>query len=244
MSYVLSDIDSFVRDETIVAFINFLTGGGLVAAFGQAHRRMRRALSPSFSSMQLKKAFEIIASKAALLSDKMADQAVDPDSDFNCCPLLDSAALDSIAEAGFGYKTRALEDGIENSLLAKTYSTTVKSALGGKMSLLLMIGLGKAISPRMVSIPLTGSNRTIIKQKSVLEKVAMDIIQTKKGTFGGLDKDTIKDELSEKDILSSIVRNNLTSPANSRLSEEELLGQVQTCAHEVKMSEAGNGDYC
>lgn len=25
--------------------------------------------------------------------------------DIDCCPLLDSAALDSIAEAGFGYKT-------------------------------------------------------------------------------------------------------------------------------------------
>lgn len=42
-------------------FMQFLTGGGLVAAFGQAHKRMRRAVSPSFSIAQLRRASQVIA---------------------------------------------------------------------------------------------------------------------------------------------------------------------------------------
>lgn len=77
---------------------------------------------------------------------------------------------------------------------------------------------------------MTHSNRTILKQKRIINQIASEIIKAKKEGLQGLDKQTIHDELhDEKDILSSIVRNNLTSPAHSTLSDQELLGQIQTC---------------
>jgi hypothetical protein len=149
---------------------------------------------------------------------------------FNCCPLLESAALDAIAEAGFGYRVGALEDGIEDCLLAKTYTKTVQAAMGGRLSLLLMIGISHLLSPRFVSLPLTSTNRVILAQKNILDKVATNIVDSKKEKFKGLDKETINSELSsEKDILSNIVRHNLVSPPHSALSDQELVGQVQLC---------------
>jgi hypothetical protein len=69
------------------------------------------------------------------------------------------------------------------------------------------------------------------KQKVILDSIASDLIKEKKSRYEGLDKETIDGELeSEKDILSNIVRNNLTCPNRSNaLTDEELMGQVQTC---------------
>lgn len=248
LQQVTSDIHTFVSDEITVEMMKMVAGGGLVAAYGDDHRRMRRIISPAFSLGQIKQFTPMILQHASGLR-RQIEAAIEHQSVLDVTPFLDAAALDVIAEAGFGHKVRvsalvswdcifasqrsfhalqALELGLQSCELASTYSSTVSSTLAGGLSVLFVASLAKLLRwPTLVRFPLTQTHRALRRQKAIIDRIAGEILESKRKELKDLSDEEVLDV--GKTILSSMMKSNFLGRKETRLADDEVVGHIQTC---------------
>ncbi|KDR75603.1 hypothetical protein GALMADRAFT_226232 [Galerina marginata CBS 339.88] len=203
-----------------------LSGKGLVWAEGHDHKRQRRIMNPAFGNKESKAFVPLFFYHAAKLGSKWKDLIfASPDQE----PVLDvagwfsRATLDAMGIAAFDYHFGTLDNA--GNELGQAYTNLCLDAFGQlstgdilKQTLLpylpktLVSYIGKqAVNPRLEQL----RNASV-----VATKVAKGMIDSK--------ADALQDGKGSRDVMSLLVRANVSENVETRMSEEEMIAQMRT----------------
>ncbi|KAK7032242.1 hypothetical protein VNI00_013200 [Paramarasmius palmivorus] len=203
-----------------------LSGPGITAVTGDDHRRQRRVMQPSFGAPASRELVPIFSSAAVALTNAMKDSIVQSDSEskvFNISKYVSRATLDAIGHAGFDYHFGAMENADNrlaaayNNLFADAFASPTKAAL-------VSMALPTLLPFKLLEFMLHRSNNDRAKRIRLIRDVSRDVArQLLKEKAGDIDQGK-----GNKDVMSLLVKANLSENEKHRLSDEELLSQMTT----------------
>ncbi|KAF9654295.1 cytochrome P450 [Thelephora ganbajun] len=233
-------------------FLSRLIGQGVFAKEGQEHRWQRRILAPAFNSAALKEMYPIFVQKAEELRDRW-DNIIGPSSsipyptppstpppgeresdtvDFSStkntspetiidvCDWMNRATLDVIGLAGFSYSFNSLTNKCEE--VCSAYREMLQAAEkppGFKELFALWFPIIEDILP-------DAATRAIRHSRKVINDAGHRIVTTKREDI--LAKTHQIDYAPERDILSLLIKSNMSEDYTRRMTDEELMDQIST----------------
>ncbi|KAF9478118.1 cytochrome P450 [Pholiota conissans] len=195
-----------------------LTGRGIVWAEGQEHRRQRKIMDPAFSYGEIKSYVPLTAKWKEDIFTSSGQESV-----FNVCTWFARSTLDAMGVAAFDYQFGTLDN--DDNELGNAYANLGIEAFGNLSESDI---IKQALVPYLPKYVLSyirnqvPSRRLEQLRKAYLAgyKVAKDLIDTKS-------KETSTGK-GNRDIMSLLVRANLSEIKETRMSEEEMIAQVRT----------------
>ncbi|KKY38105.1 putative cytochrome p450 [Diaporthe ampelina] len=205
-----------------------LFGEGLVGVDGPRHKRQRKVVGPAFNSAAVDgmgPVFYLMAEKLA--SNWEAELAKDDRFETNAYRDFEALSLDIIGLAGFKYDFKSLQ-GERSELEAALVNVTKSAATGSVYASLraqfpLVGALGHFFSREQIQLD---------RHKSDIEKISERLVQGAKNTMKqsvpGLVENPDQQSHQNRDILTLLVRSNMSSDVKDRLPEKEIVSLVPT----------------
>uniref|UniRef100_A0A0W0GAR6 Cytochrome p450 n=1 Tax=Moniliophthora roreri TaxID=221103 RepID=A0A0W0GAR6_MONRR len=212
-----------------------MTGPGISSVSGTDHRRHRRAMQPGFGGPASRALLPVFFSAATALSNTWRDlivQSEDQSKIFNVSHWLSRATLDAIGHAAFDYQFGAMEDA--NNQLTRTYRNVFAdifgSPSGGAILSMILAGLLPRKCLTFLRDHSFGGQRLerLRSLNEVTNRVARQLVREKAEEIG--------QGKGNKDIMSLLVKANLSEDERSRMSDDELIAQMSvifTAGHET-----------
>ncbi|CAD6897022.1 hypothetical protein A4X03_0g5655 [Tilletia caries] len=197
-------------------------GRGLLTEEGAIHRRQRKVAHPAFTAAAVIDMGPILKEKTGLFVDRLQNfVARSSDSQkegprINIADDLNRVTLDIIGSAGFGYEFNSLTNEEETSELAKAFQTSMHLLSTGSLYGALRLVMGDSIV-RIGRLFRVKEQLELDNARSIIEQLSGDLVnRAKKDAEGG--------DSSAKDLLSLMVRANVSSEvkASQRLTDVEL----------------------
>lgn len=235
--HIFEEVDNFILSNKLVF------GDGLISTLGEQHRKQRKMLNPVFSISNMRELLPIIQTishqlKSILVSNLATHHPVELD----VLPWLSRSSLDCICEGMLGYHSAALDTGNKNEytealrMLGPSISKTMffRSIVPVVMRNFSLYWCKKIADwltiswlptqtmrdfrelRRIVEIMDSGS-RNIFQEKKVALSIPSPMSSQSHDTSGGT---------RGKDIMSIMLKANASSAEGDRLSDVELLGQM------------------
>ncbi|KAF8814486.1 cytochrome P450 [Phlegmacium glaucopus] len=203
-----------------------VAGRGLLWADADDHKRQRKIMNPAFASKECKDLVPTFSAYAAKLTSRWSDMIL-ASPDKSC--VVDTprwaslATLDAMGEAGLDYQFESMEGG--NNELGQAYANLFLGVFGKfTASDVLKQALAKFL-PRFVLERLSdmSSNprlQLLRHASAVAKKVSKSLVDAKTEVV-------MTGKQGSRDILSLLVRSNLSEEASTRMSEEEIMAQMR-----------------
>ncbi|KAG0709098.1 cytochrome P450 [Suillus ampliporus] len=242
MSHVLNS-PIYEKPWQTRTLLSNLFGHGIFTMEGAEHKTLRRLIAPAFSTQSIKAMTPIFFQKAEELRDKWESLAsyltlVD-DAKFPPLPAPPYSPSPSSAEAvidvahwfsratfdvmgltGFDYHFHALQCESEEVYLA--YRNMFRLADKGPG----FRGLVQLYFPVIEKIFPNEATRITDESRRIINEAGQQLIQSKKSVI--LAEKASVSEIKEKDILSLLIKSNLSADVSGRLSDADLLAQLST----------------
>ncbi|KAG5653790.1 hypothetical protein H0H81_010460 [Sphagnurus paluster] len=202
-----------------------VSGKGLLWAEGDVHKRQRKIMLPGFSATEAKRYLPAFTSYAIKLCDKWKDMIFSADDQSTVVDIpfwASRCTLDAIGEVAFDYEFGSLDD--------------ADNTLGQAFSNLLFDTCGKLTDAQIFTqniIAYIPTRLTEFLGDNLPSKKLLHARETAKlSTAVGKDlvaqkMDAHLKGIEKHDILSLLIKANLSENQSSRLSEEELLGVMR-----------------
>ncbi|TYJ59076.1 hypothetical protein B9479_000065 [Cryptococcus floricola] len=219
ISYILSHPATFPKPVHVRAALREMIGDGLVSEEGDVHKRTRKILNPSLGPAAVRKMVPIFYEKSRELAERLSFDLDDQrDNRINILWYISRATLDMMGVAQFDHDFHALSGEAEEMVDAYTGMFQV----GTEVSVMTVL---QFLLPVFKRIP---TNRTAVLDRSLrtARKFGRKIIREKRDNLRsfGLEKDHDHDI----GLLASMLKNQATSCPDERLTDEEILDQVNT----------------
>ncbi|KAL1952219.1 hypothetical protein VTO73DRAFT_1368 [Trametes versicolor] len=232
----------FLKEQDVygepILSMRVLLGPGLLGTEGDQHRRQRKMLNPVFSTKHLREMtplfYEIIhKTRDAMMSrvrggdqsEKTAGKELD------MLSWMGRTTLEVLGQAGLGYSFDPLTEDVADEFASavKSFFPQLVKSVVPRIFLPIAVKLGPASFRRRVVDMLPSPNIQRMKDISdILHARSVQIFNEKKAALARGD-DAVKHQIGEgRDIMSILLRANMTASAEDRLSDEELIGQVST----------------
>ncbi|KZT42326.1 cytochrome P450 [Sistotremastrum suecicum HHB10207 ss-3] len=256
LSFVLSHPDIFRKPDQFQFVLARVLGKGLIFADGDPHRQQRRLLNPAFSNLHIRQMTPTFFSKAFELRDSWSSLASEKESavDATVCEIdamswLSRVTLDIIGLAGFDYAFNATNPRGGADDFQKAFETafngamnfSVMSLLTARFSILRKLVSHVISSAYSSTVMLTFGvgkpskrERDIQEAQTSMRRLGTKLLADKKETIleslSDKDEKITKTTVERKDILSLLIRANMSSevPESARLSDEDILAQIPT----------------
>ncbi|KZT05458.1 cytochrome P450 [Laetiporus sulphureus 93-53] len=197
--------------------------------FGTQHKKQRKMLNPVFSLANMRDLLPIIQPIAdQLLAALLTELPPDGEKEINIIPLMSRTALEYICQAGMGYTFNTLESG------TTSYPTAMRIIMLRPFIPHIVRGLPLRWCNALVDwVPMpalremceiVGTLDSVSKTIYAEKKAAMDGRATKGALVGG----DLGPRMKGRDIISILLKANSSSSDADRLTEAELLGQMNT----------------
>ncbi|EGO02814.1 hypothetical protein SERLA73DRAFT_84668 [Serpula lacrymans var. lacrymans S7.3] len=238
ISYILNS-SVYEKPWQTRSLLSRLLGKGIFAMEGEEHKVLRKLIAPAFSTQSVKAMTPIFYQKAEELRDRWEDitsratsqevsftpTAPTPTSSTNSCVIdvshwISRATFDVIGLAGFDYHFRSLQDESEEVYLAYRNMFGVADKGPG------LKGLVQIYFPFIEKVFPDEGSRVTQESLRVIHNAGKQLVHNKKVVILA-EKADAKD-IKEKDILSLLIKSNLSSDSSKRLSDGELLDQLST----------------
>lgn len=254
MNHILNDTYNYTRSAAGTKATKIIIGDGVVAVFGDEHKKQRKMLAPAFSVDSLKALMPVFTHATDQMMDKFAADTSLEDrwgKDVkDSVKWFGRVTLDIIGRAGFDYDFGAVEQG-PNGLAVRS---TFHAAMASLMNVSAIDGIVGAfmffVVPRLLYIlPLTENVRKMREMRTELIKVSQKIVQAKaaqirKELAAGVNaKETFA---GKKDILHLLMRANMSPDIREedRLSDSVLAGQIVTFIFAGHETSANTLSWC
>lgn len=238
MNHVLNDSYNYTRSAAGTKATKIIIGDGIVAVFGDEHKRQRKMLAPAFSVESLKGLMPIFTHATDQMMDRFGkDTTLEKrwGKDVkDSVKWFGRVTLDIIGRAGFDYDFGAVEQGpnglaVRSSFHAAMTSTMNVSPLDAVVGAFMFF----VVPSLLYILPLTDNVRKLREMRSELIKVSHKIVQAKaKQVRRELEAGVDANETfaGKKDILHLLMRANMSPEVREedRLSDETLAGQIVT----------------
>ena len=238
MNHILNDSYNYRRSKAGTKATKIIIGDGVVAVFGDEHKKQRRMLAPAFSVDSLKALMPIFTDATNKMMDRFEkDTSLEErwGKDVkDSVKWFGRVTLDIIGRAGFDYDFGAVEQGPNGLAVRSTFHDAMTSTMNVSPIDAVVGAFMFFVVPSLLYIlPLTENVRKLREMRSELIKTSHKIVQAKakqirKELEAGVDaKETFA---GKKDILHLLMRANMSPEirAEDRLSDETLAGQIVT----------------
>ncbi|KAJ7151604.1 cytochrome P450 [Mycena filopes] len=203
-------------------YLGRLLGRGVFNMEGAEHRALRKLIGPAFTSQAVKAMSPIFFQKAEELRDRwdaLVSTAGSPSTTFDVAHWISRTTFDIFGLAGLDYHFNALHDESE-----EVYSAYRRMfAISDKSSQLRV--LKQLYLPIVEKIWPDEKDKITQKCLKTIRDCGMGLIQTKRETVMAEKLDFCSEE---KDILSLLIKSNLSNEPSNRLSDTELLDQLSS----------------
>ncbi|KAL5486054.1 hypothetical protein ACEPAI_7098 [Sanghuangporus weigelae] len=225
--------DQYIYEETSMFITsNALTFGvSLLSTLGDHHRKQRKMLNPVFSLKHMRDLLPILYPITYDLRDVLVEQVRNGARQIDVLHWLSRAALEYIGQGGFGYKFNALHD--EESSKYGEYVKKIGPTLFKTTFLRRFLPWCTKIgSPTFRRKVVENTPSKLVKEcveiVDVLESGSKLIYEKSKKALENGDETTYEKVGMGKDILTVLLRANMTAKESDRLPEEEVIGQLNT----------------
>ncbi|KAF8814480.1 cytochrome P450 [Phlegmacium glaucopus] len=203
-----------------------VAGRSILWADADDHKRQRKIMNPAFASKECKDLVPTFSAYAAKLTNRWSDMIL-ASPDKSCVVDMPRwaalATLDAVGEAGFDYQFESLDGG--NNEFGQAYADLFLGVFGKFTASDVLKQASANFLPRSVLERLAdmSSNprlQLLRHASAVAIKVAKSLVDTKtEAVMAG--------KQGSRDILSLLVRSNLSEEASTRMSEEEIVSQMR-----------------
>ncbi|TFK53929.1 cytochrome P450 [Heliocybe sulcata] len=250
--HIYTETDMFIMANKLIF------GDGLISTLGEQHKKQRKMLNPVFSLANMRDLLPIIQPIADKVSAIFLEQIPDGDSkEINILPWMSRGALEYICQAALGYSFNVLDpkrtSGFGEAIQKLAPSglrlifvrpfvplflrTITSPSLRNKFAERFPLKAFQDL--RGVVDVLDKGTRRIFKEKKArmmssgaIEASWVEVEGDRKSGVGGQDKEEgerdLGDRMRGRDIMSIMLRANMSSEESEALSDEELLGQMST----------------
>ncbi|KAH9899237.1 cytochrome P450 [Cubamyces lactineus] len=226
---LVRDQDSFEETDMFIDTNRLLFGEGLIATLGEQHKKQRKLLNPVFSLANLRAILPRIQPIANELTARLRAELPQDGSfkEIDVLPWLRRGTLEYVGRGILGVKLDSLD-----SAKANAYT----SAICNVQHVALKVFFLRPFVPWAVRnlSPYWGNKlidwlpfpalRELREISYVLQRSARDIFLAKKAEV----EEVGAEEGSSTDLMSIMLRANSSTQEKSRLSDEELTGQINT----------------
>ncbi|KAJ6501513.1 cytochrome P450 [Mycena vitilis] len=208
------------------SYLGRLLGRGVFNMEGAEHRFLRKLIGPAFTAQAVKGVSPIFFQKAEELRDRWdalvsasASDASSSTATFDVAHWISRTAFDIFGLAGFDYHFNALHDESEEVYSAYRAMFTI-SDKSSQLRVLKQLYL-----PIVEKIWPDKDDKTTQQCLKTIRDCGVGLIQTKRETCMAEKLDFSSED---KDILSLLIKSNLTNEPSLRLSDTELLDQLSS----------------
>ncbi|KAK7691797.1 hypothetical protein QCA50_005200 [Cerrena zonata] len=228
----LREMESYEKPEWNVDAIHMTLGPGLFGVQGETHRKQRKMLNPVFSVNHMRAMtplFYTVAHKlCAGIETQLADEKA---ATVNMLDWLGRTALELMGQGGLGCSLDNLERPVPNA-----FGDAIREllpAVSDFSELQFLFKYVKRLGPAWLRnavadiVPLSKINhlrRVALKIESESTKILADKI----ALLGSGDDNAVHQVGEGKDIMSILLRANMSASPAESLSEEELIAQMST----------------
>ncbi|TKY90424.1 hypothetical protein EX895_000422 [Sporisorium graminicola] len=238
MNHILNDSYNYQRSAAGTKATKVIIGNGVVAVFGDEHKKQRKMLAPAFSVDSLKALMPIFTDATNKMMTRF-EQDTSLEERWgkgvkDSVKWFGRVTLDIIGHAGFDYDFGAVEQGPNGLAVRSTFHDAMTSTMNVSPVDAVVGAFMFFVVPSLLYIlPLTENVRKMREMRNELIKVSQKIVQAKakqirKELEAGVDaKETFA---GKKDILHLLMRANMSPEIRpeDRLSDDVLAGQIVT----------------
>ncbi|KAF8134953.1 cytochrome P450 [Boletus edulis] len=229
--HIYTETDMFIMGNRLIF------GLGLISTLGEQHRKQRKMFNPVFSLANMRDLLPIIQPIADELCTILRSQLPSDGSveEINVLPWLSRGALEYVCQAALGHSFDALDIHKENE-----YLEAIRNLAPSVLQLLMVRPLTPFVvrnfslywRNRIMDWAPLEALRDLRRVVQVMDATSKRIFAEKKAIMEGRAEPkgpgNLRSRMKGKDIMSIMLKANMSSCAADRLTDEELLGQMNT----------------
>ncbi|KAF9061654.1 cytochrome P450 [Rhodocollybia butyracea] len=229
---VVKDADIFEEPDSVIDGTRVSFGEGILSTLGDQHRKQRKMLNPVFSIAHLRQMVPVFFSVGRRLRDVLESKVQNGPQEVDILLWMTRTALELVGQAGLGYSFDPL-----TSDDVPPYITAVKQL---QITMIRMALAAQYILPWASRIGSPGFRRFIVNivpwkdlhiGRDILDTMyntAIHVYNIKKKALDEGD-DAVSAQIAHgKDIISILMKDNRNASLSDRLSEDEIIGQLNT----------------
>ncbi|KAG1854210.1 cytochrome P450 [Suillus subalutaceus] len=209
---VVKDQHIFEEPSFFVMFNKLLFGEGLISTVGEQHRRQRKLLNPVFSTSNMRRLLSILHPISDRLTSTLVSKlpADGSHKEIDILPWISRCALDGVCQGILGYPSDTLS-AAEND----PYPEALRK-IGPLIGKLMKFMADVREMRRTVETMDSASRKAFLEKKTAMEaKETPDPVDT-----------ACRDSDSMTSMMDIMLKANVVSSNTERLTDEELLGQM------------------
>ncbi|KAH7913646.1 cytochrome P450 [Hygrophoropsis aurantiaca] len=226
--------DQYVFEETrqFIATNKLVFGDGLLSTEGDHHKRQRKMLNPVFSINHMRHMIPVFQEITGMLRDTIADQVKDGPKEINMLEWFTRTALELVGQSGLGYSFDSLKVNTPSnaySFAVKNFVPALQKTMMVRQYLPMLSKLGPASFRKWVVKTLPWKAlRELDDIVEIMDKTSTEVFESKKAALER-GEETVMQQIGQgKDIMSILLRANMTASEGDRLPDSELMGQMST----------------
>lgn len=208
-----------------------ILGEGLLATVGEHHRRQRKMFNPSFSTGQLRQMLPTFYGVVDKLRQALTSRIKDVPAEVDILDWMTRTALEIVGQGGLGYSFDPLIEDVPNACA---------EAMRALEPTLFPMYILRVFMPQIVKIGSPAFRRWILeltpyrrlqRLKNItdtLENTAKQILAEKKAALAEGDEALTRQVGEGKDIISVLLKANMSASDENRIPDSELLGHMTT----------------
>ncbi|KAF7297700.1 Cytochrome P450 [Mycena kentingensis (nom. inval.)] len=244
VAHILGNAYDYPKPDFVRESLATMAAGmdGLLTVEGEQHRRQRKILAPAFTAAHIKSLTPVFWNYAEQLREKwlgLADEAAGKPARIDALAWLARATLDTIGVAGFGYHFNALTDDHRDEL-AQAFADIFSTARKFRVMTIL-----QAWFP--VLRRFRRNNGVMARATATMRRIGMGLIEERSRAVMEEQRRALQDKgavegdktVLGRDLLSVLIRSNLSTGTRSTMSVEEVLCQISAfiaAGHETTAS--------
>ncbi|KAI0716728.1 cytochrome P450 [Earliella scabrosa] len=228
---VVKEQDVYLETDMFVMTNKLLFGEGLISTLGEQHRKQRKMLNPVFSLANMRSLLPTIQPIADKLLERLRSELPKDGSarEIDILPWMTAGTLQYVSTAVMGITIDTMDRTKKNE-----YADALRAINPAAFKVLLLRPfvpmVVRNLSPywrnKLVDWLPFPALRELRDISNILERAAKEIIQTKKAEMerGG---ESASDS-QRRDLMTIMLRANMSTSEKDRLTEDELIGQINT----------------
>ncbi|KAJ7157698.1 cytochrome P450, partial [Mycena crocata] len=230
-SILNKDLDIYEEAPIAISMTSLMFGKGIFSSMGEEHRKFRKMMVPAFSTANLRGMMSHFYDVAERVRDGLlAPQVAVGPQELEMASIFTRTSLELIGRSGLGYSF----DPLVLDCPKNEYAETIKNLLPvlSKMPLVFpfvpfVVKIGTPAFRRWVLDMLPSKSLHRLRDMvDLMNDTAKEILAGKKAALESGDFESQERMETGTDIISILLRGNLTADESTRLTDDELLAQT------------------
>ncbi|RDB16349.1 hypothetical protein Hypma_003056 [Hypsizygus marmoreus] len=222
----------FPETPTFTALNKLTFGDAMSTVHGPQHKKQRKLLNPIFAPVHMRGLVPVISDLANEVAHILERDVHGGKSDIDMLDLLWRAAIETIGRVGLGCSFGDLD---KEKNVSNPYSDSVKHYFPNVVKLgpllIFLPALSRVGSPsfrrRIVELIPSTTIQTVKRLIDTMDQGSHDVLSKRKAALASGEEDVLSEKVGKgRDIIKLLLTANESVSEDDRLSEEEVIGQI------------------